>query len=97
MPVKRRPAMPSENASDGILLWAYNTDAHANKNQYKARRPETVQMLPQCEAALYWFKFRSAILAHLWMIRGAINVSEFIVATSFMPAVSIRPHCGICG
>lgn len=29
MPAKRRPAMPSENASDGILLWAYNTDAHA--------------------------------------------------------------------
>ncbi|HEZ3010835.1 TPA: hypothetical protein WHZ57_000622 [Neisseria meningitidis] len=49
--------MPSENASDGILLWAYNTDARTNKNQDKATKPQTVQIVRQGEATLYWFKF----------------------------------------
>ncbi|HEZ2071888.1 TPA: hypothetical protein WHQ69_001605 [Neisseria meningitidis] len=57
MLVKRRPTMPSENASDGILLWAYNTDARTNKNQDKATKPQTVQIVRQGEATLYWFKF----------------------------------------
>ncbi|HFC5894529.1 hypothetical protein [Neisseria lactamica] len=61
MPAKRRPAMPSENASDGILLWAYNTDARTysglNLNQDKATKPQTVQIVRQGEATPYWFKF----------------------------------------
>ncbi|HFC8551254.1 TPA: hypothetical protein ACFRHD_001216 [Neisseria lactamica] len=53
--------MPSENASDGILLWAYNTDARtysgSNLNQDKATKPQTVQIVRQGEATPYWFKF----------------------------------------
>ncbi|HEZ1551541.1 TPA: hypothetical protein WHF02_001867 [Neisseria meningitidis] len=37
MSVKRRPTMPSENASDGILLWAYNTDARTYSGLTKIR------------------------------------------------------------
>ncbi|WP_349305010.1 hypothetical protein [Neisseria sp. Marseille-Q6792] len=47
--------------SDGILFWAYNTDARTysglNLNQDKAMKPQTVQIVRQGEATPYWFKF----------------------------------------